>query len=50
MVPVFDSKGVLFAVLDVDSRDTAAFDDIDRTELERIVRLIRPCFDSPSQA
>jgi len=50
VVPVFDSKGALVAVLDVDSHEAAAFDDIDRTELERIVRLLRPCFDSPSQA
>lgn len=39
VVPVFDRDGVLIAVLDVDSERLAAFDEIDRSGLERIVTL-----------
>jgi GAF domain-containing protein len=46
VVPVFDSSENLVAVLDIDSREPAAFDDVDRVELERIVELLRPCFDN----
>ena len=42
VVPVYDSKGELVAVLDVDSLDLAAFDEVDRAELERLVRLLTP--------
>jgi GAF domain-containing protein len=38
VVPVFDPAGALVAVLDVDSTDFAAFDDVDRTGLEAICR------------
>jgi GAF domain-containing protein len=41
VVPVFDNKGKLIAVLDVDSDRLNAFDDDDRAGLERIVGLIR---------
>ena len=40
VVPVFDASGALVAVLDVDSHRPAAFDDDDRTGLERIARLL----------
>jgi len=50
VVPVFDSTRRLVAVLDIDSHQPAAFDDTDRTELERIVGLLSHCFDAPSQA
>jgi GAF domain-containing protein len=39
VVPVFDNKGALIAVLDVDSDRLNAFDDDDRAGLERIVGL-----------
>ena len=38
VVPVFDAREELIAVLDVDSEHPAAFDDEDRRGLERIVR------------
>ncbi|MBI1406584.1 MAG: GAF domain-containing protein [Caulobacter sp.] len=37
VVPVFDAAGRLIAVLDVDSDQPAAFDDIDQSALETIV-------------
>jgi GAF domain-containing protein len=37
VVPVFDRRGDLIAVLDVDSETPAAFDDTDRAWLERIL-------------
>lgn len=43
VVPVDDPDGNLIAVLDLDSHEPAAFDEIDREELERIVVLLRPC-------
>lgn len=41
VVPVFDTRGELIAVLDVDSTIPAAFDDVDQRWLERIVALLR---------
>ncbi|HEV7692157.1 MAG TPA: GAF domain-containing protein [Hyphomonadaceae bacterium] len=38
VVPVFDARGALVAVLDVDSTEFAAFDEVDRTGLEAICR------------
>ena len=38
VVPVFDRRGELLAVLDVDSDKRAAFDQLDADGLERIVR------------
>ncbi|KQW68085.1 diguanylate phosphodiesterase [Phenylobacterium sp. Root77] len=38
VVPVFDPAGALIAVLDVDSDQLAAFDDVDVEWLEKIVR------------
>ncbi|MFL6198314.1 MAG: GAF domain-containing protein [Thermoanaerobaculia bacterium] len=43
VVPVVDADGGLAAVLDLDSHEPAAFDEVDREELERIVELLRPC-------
>ena len=40
VVPVFDARGELIAVLDVDSTIPAAFDEVDRRWLERIVALL----------
>lgn len=40
VVPLFDAKGKVWAVLDVDSRRFNAFSEIDREWLEKIVRLI----------
>jgi L-methionine (R)-S-oxide reductase len=38
VVPVFGRRGVLIAVLDIDSAELNAFDDEDRRGLEKIVR------------
>jgi len=40
VVPVFDARGELVAVLDVDSDVPAAFDEVDREHLEEIVALL----------
>lgn len=42
VIPVSDPAGDLIAVLDLDSHQPAAFDEIDREELERIAELLRP--------
>jgi L-methionine (R)-S-oxide reductase len=42
VVPVFDAAGALAAVLDVDSRQRAAFDETDRVGLERVAGLMSP--------
>jgi GAF domain-containing protein len=39
VVPVFDAKGALVAVLDVDSTEYAAFDDVDARGLENVCRV-----------
>ena len=41
VVPVFNARGELIAVLDVDSSQLDAFDEIDQRGLERIVALFR---------
>jgi len=41
VVPVFDAGDELIGVLDVDSTLPAAFDEVDREELEAILRLLR---------
>lgn len=43
VLPVCDHAGRLVAVLDLDSHQPAAFDEIDREGLERIVEVLRPC-------
>ncbi|MBO6186910.1 MAG: GAF domain-containing protein [Prevotella sp.] len=40
VVPVWDASGKVRAVLDIDSRELATFDDVDRRWLEKIVQLI----------
>ncbi|MBQ9656926.1 MAG: GAF domain-containing protein [Prevotella sp.] len=40
VVPVWDAGGKVRAVLDIDSRELATFDDVDRRWLEKIVQLI----------
>ena len=42
VVPLRDPQGELCAVLDLDSRAAAAFDEIDRRHLERLAELLRP--------
>jgi L-methionine (R)-S-oxide reductase len=42
VVPVFDTRGDLAAVLDVDSHEPAAFDDDDRRGLERVAAALSP--------
>lgn len=42
VVPVFSTDDEVVAVLDIDSKDLATFDDIDRRYLEDICRLIAP--------
>lgn len=41
VVPLFDPAGRLIAVLDVDSHQPAAFDEIDREGLERVAERLR---------
>ena len=40
VVPLFDKTGAVSAVLDIDSKDIATFDDTDRVYLEKILALI----------
>ena len=40
VVPVFSKAGEVIAVLDIDSKELATFDDIDREYLEGIVNLL----------
>lgn len=44
VVPVYDSRGDLVAVLDLDSHHPSAFDEDDREQLENIAELLTPCF------
>jgi L-methionine (R)-S-oxide reductase len=43
VIPICDHAGRLVAVLDVDSDQPAAFDEIDREGLEQIAEVLRPC-------
>jgi GAF domain-containing protein len=43
VVPIHDPEGELIAVLDLDSHQPAAFDEVDRENLERVAELLRPC-------
>ena len=43
VVPVHDAGGRLVAVLDLDSHQPAAFDEIDREGLERVAARLRSC-------
>ena len=42
VVPVMSATGEVMAVLDIDSRELATFDDTDRRHLEQICNLITP--------
>ncbi len=42
VVPVMSATGDVMAVLDIDSRELATFDDTDRRHLEQICKLITP--------
>lgn len=46
VIPVFSPAGDLIAVLDLDSHQPAAFDEIDREGLERIVERLRPALEN----
>ena len=45
VVPVFSYDGEVVAVLDIDSKELATFDDIDREYLEGICQLMAPQMD-----
>jgi GAF domain-containing protein len=40
VIPLYDKENNLVGVLDVDSKDHNSFDEVDRQELEKIVRLV----------
>ena len=42
VVPVFDIKGEVVAVLDIDSKELSTFDDTDRCCLEGICKMLTP--------
>lgn len=44
VVPVFNAAGRVSAVLDIDSRELATFDDTDRQHLEAVCHLLTPLF------
>lgn len=44
-VPVFDRTGDLMAILDVDSVELNAFDEVDKEQLERIAESLVECWD-----
>ena len=50
VVPIFDASENLVAVLDIDSRETAAFDEVDREELEELVAGLRHQIDVLGQS
>jgi L-methionine (R)-S-oxide reductase len=45
VIPLFDASGSLRGVLDADSDVLDAFDDVDKIYLEKIGKLIEPCWD-----
>lgn len=46
VAPVFDGRGDLLAVLDVDSNRPDAFDEIDRVNLEKVCRMVGQACES----
>lgn len=50
VVPVTNDSGNLVAVLDLDSRLPATFDEVDREHLEAIARSMRRCFPSSGRS
>lgn len=45
VVPVFDSQGVVKAVLDIDSSRLGEYDEVDRAALEQLATWLTPRFD-----
>jgi GAF domain-containing protein len=43
VIPIYDARGDLVAVLDIDSHQPGSFDDDDRLGLERIAERLRSC-------
>jgi GAF domain-containing protein len=43
VIPIENAQGRLVAVLDIDSHQPAAFDEIDRAGLEKVAERLRPC-------
>ncbi|MEA2691530.1 MAG: L-methionine (R)-S-oxide reductase [Acidobacteriota bacterium] len=50
VVPIYTPGGDLVAVLDVDSHEPAAFDEIDREFLEKAASALRPCLADNARA
>jgi L-methionine (R)-S-oxide reductase len=50
VIPIRDPHGELIAVLDVDSHEPAAFDEIDRDGLERVADRLRHCLSGDGAA
>jgi L-methionine (R)-S-oxide reductase len=50
VIPICDRAGRLLAVLDIDSHQPAAFDEIDRHGLEQIAELLQPSFSDNATA
>jgi len=46
VVPLFDKAGELKSVLDVDSIDLNAFDEVDRVYLEKVGAMIQRCWEA----
>ncbi len=49
VVPLRGSDGRVLAVLDIDSRQLATFDDTDRRHLEAIASIVAPAIEPPRQ-
>ena len=49
-IPIRDARGRLVAVLDLDSHQPAAFDDVDREGLERIAERLSACLGGEGTA
>jgi GAF domain-containing protein len=41
VVPVYNEAGEITAVLDIDSKELATFDDVDKEWLEEIVKVMK---------
>jgi GAF domain-containing protein len=50
VIPIRDPQGGLVAVLDIDSHQPAAFDEIDRAMLEHVAERLRACLGSDGPA
>ena len=40
MVPIFDKRGEVYGVIDIDSTEVGTFDAVDRQYLEELARLV----------